>query len=275
MVHLGAPERFEGGRLIDIDSMFASQQDPAQQDPGQQNLEPSGSGIIGAVDDTIETPVAAADSNAGSGRIDRANFFAAYRTVFGELGYEATAGLEQLLAFLENDPAMNDVRLRAYILATVKFETGDRFVPVTEQGDAEYFQRYEPGTSIGNRLGNKVPGDGERFRGRGYIGITGRENYYRMSQVLGFEPKMTDLVDNPDKVNDPLVAYRIMSIGMLEGLFTGRKLSDFINERQTDYVGASTIIGSGSSSSRAAAYATDFEAILRESAADVRSVTSS
>jgi WD40 repeat protein len=270
MVHLGAPERFEGGRLIDIDSMFAS-----QQDPGQQNVEPPVSVIIGAVGDTIETPAAAADSNAGSGRIDRANFFAAYRTVFGELGYEATAGLEQLLAFLENDPAMNDVRLRAYILATVKFETGDRFLPVTEQGDAEYFQRYEPGTSIGNRLGNKVPGDGERFRGRGYIGITGRENYYRMSQVLGFEPKMTDLVDNPDKVNDPLVAYRIMSIGMLEGLFTGRKLSDFINERQTDYVGASTVIGSGSSSSRAAAYAIDFEEILRESAADLRSATSS
>jgi hypothetical protein len=96
-----------------------------------------------------------------------------------------------------------------------------------------------------------------------------------MSQVLGFEPKMTDLVDNPDKVNDPLVAYRIMSIGMLEGLFTGRKLSDFINERQTDYVGASTVIGSGSSSSRAAAYAIDFEEILRESAADLRSPTSS
>jgi WD40 repeat protein len=270
MVHLGAPERFEGGRLIDIDSMLAS-----QQDPGQTDVEPQVGVIIGAVEDTIAIPVAESDSNAVSGRIDRANFFEVYRITFGELGYEATAGLEKLLEFLENDPAMNDVRLRAYILATVKFETGDRFVPVTEQGDAEYFQRYEPGTTIGNRLGNKVPGDGERFRGRGYIGITGRENYYRMSQVLGFEPKMTDLVDDPDKVNDPLVAYRIMSIGMLEGLFTGRKLSDFINERQTDYVGASTIIGSGSSSSRAAAYATDFEAILRESAADVRSVTSS
>jgi WD40 repeat protein len=270
MVHLGSPERFEGGRLIDTDSMLASQQDPSQQD-----VEPSASVIMGAVEDTIAIPAAASDSTAGSGRIDRANFFAAYRTVFGELDYAATVGLEQLLEFLENDPAMNDVRLRAYVLATVKFETGDRFVPVAEQGDAEHFQRYEPGTPIGDRLGNKVPGDGERFRGRGYIGITGRENYYRMSQVLGFEPKMTDLVDNPDKVNDPLVAYRIMSIGMLDGLFTGRKLSDFINERQTDYANASTVIGSGSSSSRAAAYAIDFEEILRESAADLRSATSS
>ncbi|ELN2739578.1 peptidase M23 [Pluralibacter gergoviae] len=55
-------------------------------------------------------------------------------------------------------------------------ETG-RFKSFVEAGDVHYFDMYEPGQTQGDRLGNTVVGDGVRFKGRGIIHLTGRENY--------------------------------------------------------------------------------------------------
>ena len=54
-----------------------------------------------------------------------------------------------------------------------------------------------------NRNGNKYAGDGWKYRGRGYLMLTGRELYQQAGDALGL-----DLVNNPDMVLDPKIAAR-------------------------------------------------------------------
>lgn len=56
----------------------------------------------------------------------------------------------------------------------------------------------------GGRMGNTDPGDGFKFRGRGMIQLTGRNQYEAMSKKVGL-----DLVNNPDLAADPKVAAKI------------------------------------------------------------------
>jgi len=73
-----------------------------------------------------------------------------------------------------------------------------------------YFKKkYDPDPKGGNprkaaRLGNTKIGDGFKFRGRGFIQLTGRENYTRASKALGL-----DLVGNPDQAAEPEKAAKI------------------------------------------------------------------
>jgi predicted chitinase len=56
------------------------------------------------------------------------------------------------------------------------------------------------------RLGNTQSGDGARFKGRGYVQLTGRFNYTRISAQIGI-----DLVASPSLANDPATAGAIIA----------------------------------------------------------------
>lgn len=60
----------------------------------------------------------------------------------------------------------------------------------------------------GNTLGNKEAGDGWKYRGRGLVAITGRANYEGVSKVLNQMGVKVDLVKDPDKLQDPDIAYK-------------------------------------------------------------------
>jgi len=95
-------------------------------------------------------------------------------------------------------------------LATIRAET-EGFVPIDE-GRSRFntrntpFDLYEPGTSAGNRIGNTQVGDGPRFKGRGYVQLTGRDNYTRIGPQVG-----ADLVGTPALANDPTLAGLILA----------------------------------------------------------------
>ena len=194
----------------------------------------------------------------------RPKFFAAYRAAYGKLRQDQVDGLETLLAAIETDPRITDPRHAAYMLATVKHECADTWRPIVERGGPEYFRKYDAGTPIGIRLGNIQRGDGLRFCGRGYVQITGRDNYARIGRALGLGHALTT---GPECALDPGTAYRIMSSGMLEGLFTGRRLAHYINAQGCDYINARRVINSLDRAELIAGYASVFEAILREAIA--------
>lgn len=56
----------------------------------------------------------------------------------------------------------------------------------------------------GGRMGNTQAGDGFKFRGRGAIQLTGKDNYAAASKDLGI-----DLLGNPDLAADPAVAAKV------------------------------------------------------------------
>lgn len=49
--------------------------------------------------------------------------------------------------------------------------------------------------TYGGRMGNNMPGDGWKYRGRGYMQTTGKYSYDRLGKYLG-----VDLIKNPDLV---------------------------------------------------------------------------
>jgi predicted chitinase len=71
----------------------------------------------------------------------------------------------------------------------------------------------------GGRMGNTSPGDGHKYRGRGYIQLTGKDAYDRIGKILG-----VNLVSDPDKVNEPEIAAKIVPAFFLR--FKGRRPED-------------------------------------------------
>lgn len=197
-------------------------------------------------------------------RIDHTAFFNGYRNAYGKLTQGMVSGLELLGRNMEADPTLRNIQWAAYMLATVKHECADTWQPIVERGARAYFDKYEAGTPIGRRLGNTEPGDGYRFRGRGYVQITGRANYARMTEVLKLAPD-ADLVVDPDQALRPAIAYRIMSVGMVKGLFTGKRLSDYIGSGACDYRNSRRIINALDQATKIGEYATTLEVIIRAS----------
>lgn len=95
-------------------------------------------------------------------------------------------------------------------LSTIRAETGN-FAPISEyQSTYNTPPRGVPYSLYDFRkdLGNNAKGDGAKFKGRGFIQLTGRNNYAYYSKLLGLG---TQLVDNPELGNDPVIAARLLA----------------------------------------------------------------
>lgn len=85
-------------------------------------------------------------------------------------------------------------------LATVRTEVGRTFCPIIENvlSGIKYEFRKD--------LGNVNLGDGVKYRGRGYIQLTGRNNYHDYGLKL-----QVDLLNCPELALDPLISARILA----------------------------------------------------------------
>jgi predicted chitinase len=93
----------------------------------------------------------------------------------------------------------------AAFLAQTAHETHD-FKSMVEYGGSLDFRKYDPkyAPKKARALGNKKVGDGARYKGRGYIQLTGRYNYKRAGQALGLP-----LEEKPELVEKPEVAAKV------------------------------------------------------------------
>lgn len=199
-------------------------------------------------------------------KFERKKFFAGYRDHFGPLNQVLVDAQEPLIDEIEQDQrfegaqdARTPRRKLAYCLATFKWETAHTMRPIDEYGSDSYFnKRYGPGTAVGKRLGNTQSGDGARFHGRGFVQLTGRANYKRAGDFLA-----VDLLTHPERAKELGYAYRIASEGMIEGWFTGKKLSHFFKDGALpDWVNARKIINGLDKAERIAEIARKFDEIL-------------
>jgi predicted chitinase len=93
----------------------------------------------------------------------------------------------------------------AQFVAQCAHETSN-FSSLKEFGGRLDFKKYDPkhNPRKAKILGNKQVGDGAKYHGRGYIQLTGRDNYKRAGQALGLP-----LESQPELVEQPEVAAKV------------------------------------------------------------------
>lgn len=133
----------------------------------------------------------------------------------------------------------------AYCLATAYHETNHTFLPVIEA--------YWLSESWRRRNLRYYP-----YYGRGYVQLTWKSNYKKAGDILGY-----DFVNNPSWVQIPKHSATILVVGSRDAWFTRYRLSDFINGRKKDYVGARKVINGTDDAVLIAGYAVIFERALR------------
>jgi predicted chitinase len=152
---------------------------------------------------------------------------------------------EAALTKAAREAGITDIVELAAFLAQTAHESHN-FKSMVEYGDKNYFKQYEPrflkdkktGKIIidpktkkyknfnekAEDLGNDTRGDGARYKGRGYIQITGKDNYRRVGKRIG-----VDLVKNPELAEKPEVAAKIAI--MYWKMRTQPEVSDFNDVR--------------------------------------------
>lgn len=95
---------------------------------------------------------------------------------------------------------INSSKRSAAFLAQIGHESGE-LCYVRELGSDQYLSKYDTGT-LAARLGNspEADGDGQKYRGRGLIQITGRRNYLACSQALFGDDR---LLQQPQLLEQP------------------------------------------------------------------------
>ena len=151
--------------------------------------------------------------------IEKSNYFNVipkidYRLVSKIFPVTPVSNIKENLPYILNalkEFELKDKNIVVLAFATIRAET-EGFEPISEfksifntSPNGHPFDLYD----YRRDLGNQGPPDGDKFKGRGYIQITGRFNYKRCSEQLGLG---NDLEKNPELANDKDIASKILAL---------------------------------------------------------------
>lgn len=145
--------------------------------------------------------------------------------------------LPTVLSALEEE-GIEHPNLILVALATIRAESAG-FEPIDEYRSAS--NTAPGGHPYGlydnrNDLGNNESGDGKAYRGRGFIQLTGRDNYRRYGDRIG-----VDLIARPELANDPEVAAHLLAVFIKD---REQELQQAV--QQGDLVAARRLVNGGS-----------------------------
>lgn len=181
-------------------------------------------------------------------KIDKKLFFDEYRKKLDtNLSTSEVAAIDEFIDLVNANINEFNIVSWAYIFATVFHETAQTFLPVKET-----FWKTEEWRKRNLRY--------SPFYGRGYVQVTWERNYRIFSKLLG-----VDLVSNPDKTMEVDIAFKILIIGSKQGLFTGKKIGDYIKDGNPNYKEMRRVINGNDKAELIADYATEFKRILNRS----------
>ena len=168
--------------------------------------------------------------------MDRAKLFAALRSrssaVFGKaLTQPQVQGIEAILEACQKY-GVTDQHHVADVLAQVYHETGGYMLPIKETVMPSHKDKNPPDAVVIARLNAafakgqlpwvKTPYWRDGWFGRGPIQTTHERNYAKIGKAIG-----VDLVKDRDRILEKGIGAASAVVGMRDGLYTGKKLSDF------------------------------------------------
>lgn len=166
-------------------------------------------------------------------QFDRTIYFDKIRPLFGGSMSQQQVDGQNFILDQWCDLPFGDLRWLAYSLATTYHETAQKMWPIEEYKGAE------------KPYGQVDPVTGQRYYGRGFVQLTHKDNYSKMTPVVQtfFPTEPVDLVNKPEQALIPLYASVIMFFGMNEGMFRPpNSYVKFFDEDTDDAYGAREII---------------------------------
>lgn len=189
------------------------------------------------------------------------------REKLGRLTQKQVDGINRYVDAMHEDKGITYAQA-AYILATVWHETAREMEPIEEYGKGKgrpYGTWYK--NSKGEQYSFK---NGKRdsvylyseyphlYYGRGDTQNTWYDNYEKLSKVFN-----VDFLNQPELLLTEEWSTKVTIYSMKNGLYTGRKLSDYIYQSKKDYINARRIVNGTDRAKLIAEYAADFEYALR------------
>lgn len=183
--------------------------------------------------------------------IDRKKFYDTVRPLFQgrKMSKSQVDGMEAILVAYETKYSRIGTKSLAYCLGTTFHETAQTMQPIEEYGKGrgrDYGRKLKM-----NRKPYTIPD--KLYYGRGLVQLTWYENYEKAGKLIG-----VDLLNNPELACTMPVAVEVMFLGMEQGWFTGRKLSQYFTPTLTNWQGARAIINGRDKAVQIAGYSLVF-----------------